>query len=75
MCDVFESNVLSDSSVKNELKNFQFKKVNIMSAPNLANQVRVTPTIIIYNSKNQAVKKFVPPLNKNKFIDILKSVQ
>lgn len=71
MCDEFEARVLADAEVKKALRKFNVKKVN---ASTTKIDVEVTPTVIIYDKNKKQVRKFVPSLEKRKFIDILNKV-
>lgn len=72
MCHEFENTVLSDPKVKEELKKFNFTKIDANSGKV---DVEVTPTIIIYNKNNKQIKKYVPNTNKDKFLQILKKAE
>ncbi len=72
MCHVFEDQVIADPEVKRELSRFQYEKVN---ARHSKVRVTVTPTIVIYNSKQEQVRKMVPPLDPDEFIALLRKVK
>lgn len=72
MCDEFESRVLSNPEVKKELGRFTLQKANAHTSKV---RVEVTPTVIIYDKNHKQIMKFVPSLDKSKFIEKLKKVK
>lgn len=69
MCVEFDRKVMSDPEIQEKLKQYNFKKVNSDNTPV---DVDVIPTIIIYNKNNKQVVKTVAPMNKAKFLELLK---
>lgn len=72
MCVEFDNRVLKDAEVKKELSKFILKKVNANSTKI---KVDVTPTVVIFDKNNKQIRKFVPSLDKAKFIEILKQAE
>lgn len=72
MCVEFDSRVLSDPAVKEKLAQFKFEKVNANTG---RFNVNVTPTILIYNEKNKLIRKYIPTLNKGKFLEVLNQAE
>lgn len=73
MCHDFEKRVLSDPTVKEELTKFNFKKVNANRTR--VEGVRLTPTVIIYNDKNEQVRKWLPSLDRGEFLEIIRQYE
>jgi len=72
MCKVFESKVLSDPEVREALSKFIFEKIDATTG---RVNVAVTPTILVFNKNNKLIRKLVPSLNKEDFLEFLRKYE